>query len=225
MSGDARPLGAQLFGKTSARRGTTKNFPAYCTYRGECHGMWRPFCQVRGTTSNGHMRLRRTWRCLMPGFRSLWLAGFITLILAIPSAVAAPKGQSGGPQGPPAKVLMRNPGQVFCPSAPLVYGAIFIPTGRCYVLSVLRNGGGTFLAFVPPDTKIPPGQLVRLNTPAGPKVNGRMFLVPIQTNVVLVPVNTVTLVATRIEDFGPRLAIVLLGTPAPNLTIVFNVHL
>ncbi len=161
----------------------------------------------------------------MPGFRSLWLAGFITLILAVSSAVAAPKWQSGGPQGPPSKVLTRNPGQLFCPSATLIYGTVVIPTGRCYMLSVLRTGGGTFLAFVPPDTKIPPGQLVRLNTPAGPKLNGRMFLVPIQTNVVLVPVNTVTLVAARIEDFGPRVAIVLVGTPAPNLTIVFSVQL
>lgn len=161
----------------------------------------------------------------MPGFRSPWLTAFIILSLAVSVAVAGPKGQSGGPQGPPSKVLTRNPGQLFCPSAALVYGSIFIPTGRCYVLSVLRNGGGTFLAFVPPDTKIPPGQLVRLNTPAGSKLNGRMFLVPIQTNVVLVPVNTVTLVATRIEDFGPRLSIVLVGTPAPNLTVVFDVRL
>jgi hypothetical protein len=93
------------------------------------------------------------------------------------------------------------------------------------MLSVLRNDGGTFLAFVSPNAKIPPGQLVRLNTPAGPKLNGRMFLVPIQTNVVPIPVNTVTLVATRIEDFGSRLAIVLVGTPTPNLTIVFSVQL
>jgi len=91
------------------------------------------------------------------------------------------------------------------------------------VLSVLRNGGGTFLAFVPPDTKIPPGQLVRLNTPAGAKLKGRLFLVPIRPTVALVPLDTVTLVATRIEDFGPRLAITLVGTPAPHLTVVFDV--
>jgi hypothetical protein len=81
------------------------------------------------------------------------------------------------------------------------------------------------LAFVPPDAHIPPGQLVRLNTPAGPKLKGRMFLVPIQTAVVLVPVNTVTLVATRIEDTGPRLAITLVGVPAPNVTVIFSAHL
>ena len=161
----------------------------------------------------------------MSGFRSLLLAGFVTVILAVSSAVAAPAWKSGGPKAPTSKVLTRNPGQVFCPPGALVYGTVIIPAGQCYLLSVLRNGGGTFLAFVPPDTKIPPGQLVRLNTPAGPKLKGRMFLVPIQTSVVLVPVNTVMLVATRIEDFGPRLAIVLVGTPSPNLTVVFSVQL
>lgn len=106
----------------------------------------------------------------------------------------------------------------------LVYGNTIIPARRCFVLSVLRDNRGTFLASVPPDAHIPPGQLVRLNTPAGPKLKGRMFLVPIQTPVVLVPPNTVTLVATRIEDVGPRLSIVLLGTPVPNLTVVFSVQ-
>jgi hypothetical protein len=33
------------------------------------------------------------------------------------------------------------------------------------------------------------------------------------------------LVATRIEDYGPRLAIVLVGTPSPNLTVVLSVQL
>jgi hypothetical protein len=160
----------------------------------------------------------------MSEFHRLWLAGLITMMLAVPSAVAAPKWKSGGTEGPPGKVLARDAGQAFCPSATLVYGSILIPAGRCYVLSVLRNTQGTFLAFVPPDSKIPPGQLVRLNTPAGPKLNGRIFLVPIRTNVVVVPINTATVVATRIEDLGPRLAIVVLGTQAPNLTVVFNVR-
>jgi hypothetical protein len=77
-----------------------------------------------------------------------------------------------------------------------------------------------------PGAKIPPGQLVRLSTPAGPKLRGRIFfVVPLETPVVLVPLNTITLVATRIEDFGTRLAIVLVGTPSPNLTVIFSVRL
>ncbi len=126
------------------------------------------------------------------------------------------------------KSFTRNRGELFCPTAPLaplVHGGIIIPAGRCYVLSVLRDDRGTFLAFVPSDAHIPPGQLVRLNTPAGPKLKGRMFLVPIQSTTVLVPVNTVTLVATRFVDTGPRLAITLVGVPVPNLTVIFSVQL
>jgi hypothetical protein len=158
----------------------------------------------------------------------LWLAGLLTLVLAASSVSAAPQwkgGRGGGPEGPPPKVVTRSAGQVFCPPATLVYGTVLIPGGRCYVLSVLRNSGGTFLAFVPPGSRIPPGQLVRLRTPAGPKLKGRLFLVPLRTPVVLVPVDTVMLVATRVVDYGSRLAIVLLGTAAPGLTVVFNVHL
>ncbi len=152
------------------------------------------------------------------------------LIVAVASATSAgPKPSTGdapvGPKGGPAKTLTRSKGQPFCPAAPLVYGKIVIPAGQCYVLSVLRDSRGTFLAFVPPDAHIPPGQLVRLNTPAGPKLKGRMFLVPIQTPAVLVPIDTFTLVAARIEDSGPRLAIILVGTPVPNLTVVFGVQL
>lgn len=164
----------------------------------------------------------------MPSLRFVWITGIITLSLTALHASAGPKwgpgGPKGSPEGPPGKVMMRDRGQLFCPSAALVYGNILIPGGRCYVLSVLRNGGGTFLAFVPPDAKIPPGQLVRLNTPAGAKLKGRIFVVPIRPNLVLVPLDTMTLVAARIEDFGPRLAIGLVGTPAPNVSVVFDVH-
>jgi len=159
----------------------------------------------------------------------VWIYAIMALSLTALPTSAGPKqghgGPPGSPEGPPGKVMTRDRGQVFCPSAGLLYENILIPGGRCYVLSVLRNGGGTFLAFVPPDTKIPPGQLVRLNTPAGAKLKGRLFLVPIRPTVALVPLDTVTLVATRIEDFGPRLAITLVGTPAPHLTVVFDVRL
>jgi hypothetical protein len=164
----------------------------------------------------------------MRRFRIVWTTGVMVLCLTVLPALAGPKwepaGPKGSPEGPPRKVMTRERGQVFCPAAALVYGTILIPGGRCYVLSVLRSREGTFLAFVPPDAKVPPGQLVRLSTPAGAKLKGRMFLVPVRPRVIFVPMDTVTLVATRIEDFGPRLAIVLVGTPAPTLTVVFVVH-
>ncbi len=151
----------------------------------------------------------------------LLLAFMLVLALGTPS-IAAP-----GPKAKPLKVKIYDQGEVFCPSGALVYGSVIIQSGRCYTLFVLREATGTFLAFGPPGPPmIPPGQLVRLSTPAGAKVRGRIFyLVPIQTTVVLVPVNTIALVGVRAEDFGPRLNVVLVGVPAPNVVVVFNVRL
>jgi len=131
-----------------------------------------------------------------------------------------------GPRGGPVKVLVQEPGQLFCPSAALVFQNIVIQPGRCYVLFVMRDDHSTFLAFAAPEAKIPRGQLVRLTTPAGAKLKGRIFfLVPIRTTAVLVPVNTITLVPVRIEDAGAKLSIVLIGTPSPNVTVIFSVRL
>ena len=132
-----------------------------------------------------------------------------------------------GPKGEkPLRVFSQQPGQRFCPSSALVLGNIVIPAGRCYTLLLVRETGGTFLAFAAPDLGIPPGQLVRLTTPAGAKLRGRIFfLVPIQTTTVLIPVNTITLVSVRVEDFGPKVAFVVVGRPSPGVTVVFSVRL
>ena len=132
-----------------------------------------------------------------------------------------------GPKAKPLKVKVFAQGEAFCPSATLVYGGVIIQAGRCYSLFILRDGTGTFLAFGPagPST-IPPGQLVRLNTPAGAKVKGRIFyVIPIRTTAVLMPANTITLVAVRVDDFGPKLSITLISVPTPNLVVIFTVRL
>jgi hypothetical protein len=117
-------------------------------------------------------------------------------------------------------------GQPFCPSTVLVRGNVVIQPGRCFSLAVLRNTQGTFLAFTEPGIRIPPGQLVRLNTPAGAKLKGRIFfLVPIQTTAVFVPVNAIELVPVRIVDSGPRVSITVINTPTPNLTVIFNAQI
>ncbi len=157
----------------------------------------------------------------MSAARRLSLA--LVLVLALGTlSIAAP-----GPKMKPLKVKLYNQGEVFCPSGALVYGNVIIQSGRCYSLFLLRESSGTFLAFGPPGPPmVPPGQLVRLSTPAGAKVKGRIFyLVPIQTTAVLVPVNTITLVGVRVEDFGPRVNVVLVGVPAPNVVVIFNVRL
>jgi hypothetical protein len=115
--------------------------------------------------------------------------------------------------------VVRHAGDPFCPARTLVAGNVIIPAGQCFMLSVLRDRTGTFLAFVPQGEKIPPGQLVRLNTPAGPKLKGRLFLIPLSTTAALVPLNTLTLVAAQILDLGTLIRIVLTGMSAPPIEI------
>ena len=158
--------------------------------------------------------------------RCRWLPLVVAVVLSVASMATAAPGPKKHRGPKPLKVKIHERGELFCPSAALVYGSVVIQTGRCYLLAVTRESRGTFLAFMAPEAKIPPGQLVRLNTPAGAKLKGRIFyLVPIQPSVVIVPVNTVTLIGTRVEDFGPRMSLTLIGTPAPNLTVVFSVRL
>ena len=142
----------------------------------------------------------------------------ITALAALPSA--AGPGPKAGPGGPPGQQpMVRHAGESFCPVRTLVAGNVIIPSGQCFMLSVLRDRTGTFLAFVPQGEKIPPGQLVRLNTPAGPKLKGRLFLIPLSTTAALVPLNTLTLVAAQILDLGALIRIVLTGMSAPPIEI------
>ena len=128
-----------------------------------------------------------------------------------------------GPRLVSEREVVVEQGKVFCPSTVLTHGNLVIQPGRCFTIAILRNVQGTFLAFAEPRIGIPPGQLVRLTTPAGAKLRGRIFfLVPIQTTTILVPVNTIALVPVRVEDFGPRVSITIINTPSPNLTVIFN---
>ncbi|HET7263693.1 MAG TPA: hypothetical protein VFL28_03420 [bacterium] len=155
----------------------------------------------------------------MPRLRALWLAVVILAVGVLPAS-AGPASRPGGfPR--PMEITSRKAGEVFCPAVALVYGAVVIPAGRCYLISVLHDDTGMFLAFAPEDSRIPPGQLMRLDTPAGPKLRGRLFLVPIRTYSFLAPVNTVRLVAAEIQDTGTRLSITVVGTPINNLVVVF----
>ncbi len=151
------------------------------------------------------------------------LAWAVVLLLAL----ALPASAAPGPKIKPLKVKVLAQGEAFCPAAALVYGTVVIQAGRCYTLFILRDGTGTFLAFGPAGPlAIPPGQLVRLSTRAGAKVRGRLFyLVSLPAAKVIIPVNTITSVPVRVEDFGPRLSITLVSTSAPNLVVVFNVGL
>ncbi|HXF82398.1 MAG TPA: hypothetical protein VNN19_06580 [bacterium] len=149
----------------------------------------------------------------------------LALIVILAAGPFAAAGPAKAKPAKPLKIKVHAQGQAFCPSAALVFGNIVIASGRCYTVYVLRDARGTFLAFAAADAKIPPGQLVRLNTPAGAKLKGRIFyLVPLQTTAVVVPMNAIMLVAFRAEDYGPSMTLVLTGTPAPNLSVTFAVR-
>jgi hypothetical protein len=147
----------------------------------------------------------------------------LILVLALAATVsAAPKFK--GPK--PAKVKVHAAGELFCPPRALVYGGVIIASGRCYLVYAMRDNRGTYLAFAAPNAKIPPGQIVRLNTPAGAKIKGRIFyLVPVQTTAVVMPANSIMLVGIRAEDLGPRYSVTMVGIPTPNVSVIFNVRL
>ena len=155
------------------------------------------------------------------------MRGIIAIGLVFIVALVLTAGVEAGPSKfkpvKPAKVKIHARGEAFCPTSVLSFGGIVIRSGRCYVVYALRDPRGTFLAFADPSFKIPPGQIVRLSTPAGAKVKGRIFyLVPIRPSVVIVPINSIMLVGFRTEDFGPRLTFTVVGVPAPNVVVVFE---
>jgi hypothetical protein len=154
--------------------------------------------------------------------KSIWMG-----LLALGLALILGAGADARPKWKGAKVRVLAPGETFCVSDRLVTlnGRIVIQEGRCYRLAILRSREGTFLAFLDPAVRIPPGQLVRLSTPAGPKLRGRIFyLVPVQA-VTVIPVDTIVLVPVRVEDLGPSLVVVVTNSSLPRITVRFEVRL
>ena len=151
----------------------------------------------------------------MSGVRFLWFAPLLALAFVILSGAAGPR-RSGPAVFATTATDARDAGETYCPGRALVRGALRIPGGRCYLIAVLRDMRGSFLAFAPEDAHLSPGRLVRLDTPAGPKLKHRLFLVPLQTEITLVPANSLALVPTRIDESETRLTIMVLQTPSPN---------
>ncbi|MDR7416291.1 MAG: hypothetical protein QN193_03945 [Armatimonadota bacterium] len=145
------------------------------------------------------------------------VVGLAVVLLATGAAVAGPKAR---------RVKLYRAGEVFCTSRVLVWGAgAVVIRDRCYVVALVRQREGAFLAFLDPDVHLPPGQLVRLNTPAGAKLRGRIFyLVPVQA-VVAIPVDALVVVPVRVEEEDSRLTVILTGPHAPNLTVIFSIRL
>src|SRR5713226_4168284 len=131
-------------------------------------------------------------------------------------------------------------GQAFCPAHALVVGGTLIQSGRCYVLAVLRNNHGTFLAFLNPSVERSRGP-VRLNSEDGQRVSKKViYLVPIGAagiSAAVIPMNTVQLVGIHEEDRheeegennnvdqgSDKVVLVVTGIPIPNLAVTFVVR-
>ncbi len=140
------------------------------------------------------------------------------LILAV-ALTALPSVQAWGHT---TRVIVVQPGHSFCPSHTLALGSIIIQEGRCFSVFLMRTHQTAFFAFVPAGLfLIPPGQLVRLDTPLGARITSRIFLLlPITSTVTLLPVNTIRVVIVRIEDAGSTLGIRLVEDPATVVTVI-----
>ena len=125
----------------------------------------------------------------------------------------------------PAKVKTVGQGQTYCPSRTIVNNKIAVKHGACYTLFDMRDAKKTYLAFGPKDAKLAVGQVVRLDTPAGAKLGKRMlYRIPIKAGADIVPVNSIRIVGAKVEDFGTRVSLTILGTPSENLLVMFSVR-
>lgn len=148
----------------------------------------------------------------------------ILLMLAVTLVfTAGPHPARGAPGEPVPRMEDLDARQAYCPHTVLAVGGIIIRGDRCYTLLVLRDARGIFLAFADPSVKIPPGQLVRLRTPAGAKVKGRIFyLVPLRVSPGLVPLDAVVPAAARVTRSGSQVTIIITSL-GPGASVVFRI--
>jgi hypothetical protein len=144
--------------------------------------------------------------------RHRWIAGLAACLLLAPPVLAGPEPdvRDKGENKRRAVTVTRQ-GGAYCFDRPIVYGSVVIAGGRCYTFYVLRTSTGAFLGFGPPGPPmVPPGQLVRLNTPAGAKTKGRLFyLVPIPLQVITIPIDVIRLVTVQVSVQGGRVVFVI----------------
>jgi hypothetical protein len=147
--------------------------------------------------------------------------------LCTAGALAGPPGRPPRSEGHVVKVVkVKQANHGWCLDGAVRLGGVLVAGGRCYTFYVIRTAAGAFLGFGPPGPPmIPPGQLVRLGTPAGAKGRGRLFyLVPIPVTAVVVPVDTV-LVVQVVMRAGPDRLVVTVPHAANSGAVQRDVHL
>jgi len=169
---------------------------------------------------------------------------FIAIFIAVFLAVSIPGPAFADHKRP----KHHQKGQVYCPTQVMVVGKVVVQPGRCYLLAVVRDGRGTFLAFVNPKVKIQ-SRRVHLDSDEGRKIRGQIiFQVPLAATglgVMTIPLNTVQLVQVQEryehdkddddDDDDDRkregrrkdkekVTLVVTGVPIPNLSVTFVVN-
>jgi len=139
--------------------------------------------------------------------RHLLAAALIMLMVVPTMAVAGPGGK--GPDKPVKVMVVKRDGHAFCFERAIALGGAVVAGGRCYTFYLLRTHQGAFLAFGPPGPPmIPPGQIVRLSTPAGAKHKGRLFyLVPVSVPVSVIRVDEIRYVPVVVTPQPGRVVI------------------
>lgn len=147
-----------------------------------------------------------------------WLAGaLVAAWLLVPAALASaePQARPEPPEamGKPKIDVVSRRGDAFCFDRAMSLGNVVIAGGRCYTFYIVRTLDGSFLAFGPPGPPmIPPGQLVRLGTPAGAKLKGRLFyMVPLPRPITGIREDYIRFVNVRIVWKSGRIVIYIPG--------------
>ena len=122
-------------------------------------------------------------------------AAVLTVLLLM--SLQAPALAKGPDKKDKPGVKVTRQGDAYCFGGAITFGGVVIAGGRCYTFYLVRTAGGSFLGFGPPGPPmIPPGQVVRMSTPAGKKFKGRLFyLVALPAPVTVIAVDTIVFVA------------------------------
>lgn len=147
-----------------------------------------------------------------------WLAGALAALwLLAPVAIATAEPQArpehSGVIGRPKADAVRRQGDAYCFDRPMSLGNVVVAGGRCYTFYVVRTTGGSFLGFGPPGPRmIPPGQIVRIGTPAGAKLKGRLFYtIPLPRQAIGIPVGAMRHVDVRVGWESGRIVFYIPG--------------
>lgn len=144
--------------------------------------------------------------------------GLIAALLLVPLAVAS--------AGQAPKVKTVGAGQTYCPARTIVNNKIAVSHTTCYTLFVMRDARRTYLAFAARDAKLGVGQTLRMDSTAGAALVKKVrYRIAIKPSGELVPVGSIRVVGARVEDYGTRVVVTLLGTPVENVSVMFSVRM